>query len=357
MLAKMHNHKNTRQFVSNQQTFSPARAHQLTAWLNDILSARPLTYGAPIADASLRRYLRVETDENRYIVMDAPDQRRTLRDFVQIAERLRRCGVNVPIVHGENQVHGFLLLSDLGEQTYLDRLDHSNADTLYGAAMDSLIQIQTLVDATGLADYDDATLRVEMEMFIEWFLNRHLSVELGSLERKIFAEGFAVLLSSASQQPRCFVHRDYHSRNLMISCAGGPGVLDFQDAVRGPLTYDLVSVLKDVYVMWPAEKVTQWVSYYYESAARAGLLKDVDRQQFLQWFDLMGVQRHLKIAGIFSRLYYRDGKPAYLKDIPYALRYLHTVTAKYQELNRLHQLLRDLEVEKRTAIRAGEIVV
>ena len=323
------------------------RAHQLRVWLNDVLDGKSYGSSAPIADASSRRYLRLETDETTYVVMDAPDQMQVLDRFVRIAQRLRQIGVEVPRVLAREQKHGFLLLSDLGQQSYLDVLDDHNAECLYRAALDGLIRIQTKAAFDELPDYDDAFLRIEMEMFIEWFLSRHLGLELDAAGRQIFDEAFGVLLDSAARQPRCFVHRDYHSRNLMISSNTGPGVLDFQDAVHGPLTYDLVSLLRDVYIAWPQKRVAQWAHHYYELALQHGLL-EIGYEEFLTWFDLMGVQRHLKIPGIFSRLYYRDGKPNYLSDIPVALNYLTEVTGKYEDLGRLHRLLQSMDLEVRT---------
>lgn len=334
--------------MSRTKGSGPDRTHLLNAWLQRALNAHAYSYGEPIADASSRQYLRIKTALTTYVVMDAPDQAQSLENFIRIANELRQIAIDVPVVHAVERNHGFVLLSDLGERSYFDVLNAGNADSLYRAALDNLIRIQTTAPVTGLPNYDSDLLQREMNMFIDWFLNRHLGIELNSTEQRLFDEAFRFLIDTALAQPRCFVHRDYHSRNLMLSSTASPGVLDFQDAVYGPSSYDVVSLLRDVYTVWSPEKVRAWARHYYRLAVQHGVLKDIADEQFLRWFDLMGAQRHLKIPGIFSRLYYRDGKPGYLKDIPKALRYLAAVTAQYPELAQFHSVLEGMQLELRT---------
>ena len=356
MLAKIGKHTNARVFLSCSEESYPERARQLSTWLEGVLAGRSYTTGESIADASLRSYFRVHTEETTFIVMDAPDQSKSLERFMRFSEQLRGIGVEAPAIHAKDEKHGFLLLSDLGTQTYLDVVEETNADRLYHNALDTLCQIQTRASIVGLADYDAAFLLSEMEMFIDWFLALHLGIELSTSERDTFDKSFAFLIDSALEQPRCFVHRDYHSRNLTVTHKDMPGVIDFQDAVAGALTYDLVSLLRDVYVVWPDERVSRWQRYYYDQAMRHKLLPGVDLETFTRWFDLMGAQRHLKIAGIFARLYYRDKKPGYLEDIPAALSYLTAVTDRYAALNGLHRLLETMDVKTRTSKRTREVL-
>ena len=341
--------------MSRSPSPGPERAERLDIWLRDVLN-RAFALAAPIADASLRRYLRLETDDTTYVVMDAPDQTGSLASFVHIAERLANIGVKVPTIHAQNRAEGFLLLSDLGARSYLDTLDAANADRLYEGAIETLLQIQTGASVAGLPDYDDAFLGREMEMFVDWFLDRHLGIGLSRGQREIVDQLFTTLAKSAAEQPQCFVHRDYHSRNLIIRAGASPGVLDFQDAVAGPITYDLVSLLRDVYIVWPDPRVDGWKHHYHEHAQHHGLLAGIDYERFSGWFDLMGAQRHLKIPGIFSRLYYRDGKPGYLEDIPAALGYLERLAERHEHLAQLHYLLQELDVGQQTIKRNREVL-
>ena len=341
--------------MSRSPSPEPERAERLDTWLRDVLD-RAFTLAAPIADASLRRYFRLATDDTTYVVMDAPDQMESLASFVHIAERLADIGVKVPTIHAQNRAEGFLLLSDLGAESYLDALDVDNADRLYQGAIETLLQIQTGASVAGLPDYDDAFLIREMEMFVDWFLDRHLGISLSHEQRGIVNQLFTTLADSAAEQPQCFVHRDYHSRNLMVAAGNDPGVLDFQDAVAGPMTYDLVSLLRDVYVVWPDTRVQTWKRHYHEHARHHTLLAGIDYERFSGWFDLMGAQRHLKIPGIFSRLYYRDGKPRYLEDIPAALGYLERLAEHHEHLAQLHCLLQELDVAQQTIERNREVL-
>lgn len=311
-------------------------------------------------DASFRRYFRVtfaNADRSR-IVMDAPPDKEDIGPYIKVAQRLVDAGINAPVVIERNLAEGFLLLSDLGSRTYLMDLSAGrNVDTLYADALAALVRMQKgCARVDDLPPYDEALLRREMELFPDWFLGRHLGLTLTSDERRDLDSAFAALIRSALAQPRVFVHRDYHSRNLMItggeSLGPNPGVLDFQDAVHGPIAYDLVSLLRDCYVAWPIERVRAWVGDYRRMAGAAGLNVGESEMQLLRWFDLMGVQRHLKAIGIFARLWHRDGKRGYLNDIPRTLDYIRQVAPHYPELGPLLRLI-ELKVVPALAAMAG----
>jgi aminoglycoside/choline kinase family phosphotransferase len=255
-------------------------------------------------------------------------------------------GVNAPRVLHRDDTHGFLLNTDLGSRTYLTDLDAgADAERLYHDAIDALVAIQARAatqHAAQLPPYDDALLRREMGLFPEWFCIKHLGLQLSEAEVVGLANTFDTLVAEALQQPRVFVHRDYHSRNLMVTDGashdkGGhganPGILDFQDAVFGPVTYDLVSLLRDSYVEWPIERIHAWIKYFRDVAQRSGVDVGANPAQFQRWFDLMGLQRQLKVLGIFARLYHRDGKSGYLKDLPRTLSYVRQVTQNYSDLD------------------------
>lgn len=285
------------------------------------------------SDASFRSYFRVSTPRGPVILMDAPPEREDSRSFIDVAERLHDCGVNAPRILASDLDEGFLLLSDLGDDCYLACLDENSADTLYGDAIDALVAIQHYARTAGLPDYDEAMLRNEMALFPDWLLERHLGLDTTPVRAELEAT-MEALVANALEQPRVFVHRDYHSRNLMRTARDNPGILDFQDAVTGPVTYDLVSLLRDCYIAWPEARVDTWIERYRERAAAAGL--DVaDAATFRRWFDLMGVQRHLKASGIFARLYHRDGKPGYLADIPRTWNHIAALLDRHEELRPL----------------------
>ena len=309
----------------------PQRLEQLRHWLSAELRLPDYTIAPASADASFRRYFRVSFDGESRIAMDAPPQQEESRPFVEVGELLARSGLNVPQILEHDLAQGFLLLSDLGSRPYLDALDEASVERLYGDAMGALAVMQACVPVDDLPPYDEALLQREMALFAEWFLTTHLGLHLSEAEQKLLADTFALLAQSALAQPQAFVHRDYHSRNLMV-CKHNPGILDFQDAVRGPITYDLVSLLRDCYIAWPREQVEAWVQGYHDIALDHGIIRQPMSAQFLRWFDLMGVQRHLKAIGIFARLNHRDGKPGYLKDIPRTLGYVEEVSARYPEL-------------------------
>lgn len=284
------------------------------------------------ADASFRRYFRVIHNGESHIVMDAPPDKEDCLPFVRIGAALRGFGMNVPQVLAQDLKQGFLLLSDLGNRQYLDELNDGTVDRLYWDAIDALIRMQAAGKPDMLPPYDEALLQREMSLFPEWLLADLLKIEMDERARLMLAQTFQTLTASALKQRRVWVHRDYHSRNLMLCEGDNPGVLDFQDAVFGPLTYDLASLLRDCYIEWPRSRVEAWLDYYRREAAEAGVLHHVERAKFIEQFDLMGMQRHLKAAGIFARLYLRDGKQGYLKDIPRTLAYILDVAARYPEL-------------------------
>jgi N-acetylmuramate 1-kinase len=332
-------------------TREPGAAHdlrlvQLEAWLAGLFGARDFEITTASADASFRRYFRVTRGSQSWIAMDAPPDKEGLEPYVRIAALLVAAGVNAPRVLHRDSSLGFLLNSDLGSRTYLMDLSAGvDADPLYGDAIEALVRIQSRGQqhAGTLPPYDEALLRREMALFPEWFCGKHLGLELSAAESAALAGVFDVLSNEALRQPRVFVHRDYHSRNLMVGdgvrYGANPGILDFQDAVHGPVTYDLVSLLRDCYIAWPRERIEGWVARYRSSAQRQGLQVGRDAQEFARWFDLMGVQRHLKAIGIFARLWHRDGKPGYLKDIPRTLEYVQLVSRSYRELALLSAFL------------------
>lgn len=293
------------------------------------------------ADASFRRYFRIRDNSSSYILMDAPPEREDCAPFVHVTRLLLELGLHVPEILAEDSVRGFLLLSDLGDRLYLDELDDSNVDRLYGDALGALAALQSRTpDDSGLPPYDRRLLMFEMSLFPDWLLGTHLDMTLDAAEQARLQAVFGLLADNALQQPAVCVHRDFHSRNLMISDYHNPGVLDYQDAVIGPMTYDLVSLLRDCYIRWPRQQVECWALGYYGLAMQTGILRpdQADERRFLRWFDWMGVQRHLKAAGIFARLNHRDGKPGYLADIPRTLGYVREVCADYAELEPLGSL-------------------
>jgi aminoglycoside/choline kinase family phosphotransferase len=295
--------------------------------------------GAPepaSSDASFRRYWRVRDGAGTQIIMDAPPEKEDCSAFVDIAARLQGAGLRVPAVHAWDREQGFLWLDDMGTQTVLQVLDSANVEAIYAAALDSLLQMQLRVDSTGLPRYDENRLRDEMELLPRWFLQQHLAVELDCHDYDRLEQAFLVLIHNARVQPQVFVHRDFHSRNLMHGTP--PALLDFQDAVIGPITYDLVSLLKDCYVRWPPDQVAAWAEGYRQQLAQAGVVVP-DARRWQRWFDLMGLQRHLKVLGIFARLWHRDGKEGYLADLPRVLQYALEVCERYLELQQLGRCL------------------
>ncbi len=311
------------------------RSEQLQQWAQQQLGWSDVELVPASVDASFRRYFRVRKGATSYVLMDAPPEQEDCRPFVQMTGLFLDIGLHVPEIHAQDPERGFLLLSDLGSRLYLDELNDDSVDRLYGDALGALATLQSLGprDAV-LPPYDRALLLAEMGLFRDWLLDTHLKIGLDESEQKLLQQGFEQLADSALQQPRVCVHRDYHSRNLMYVERHNPGILDYQDAVIGPLTYDLVSLLRDCYIVWPKQRVLDWVRGYYELALQSGVFHpdEANEETFLRWFDWMGVQRHLKAAGIFARLNHRDGKPGYLADIPRTLAYVGDVCVCYPEL-------------------------
>ncbi len=336
----------------------PERIAALKSWLTSVLGDESFSIEPASDDASFRRYFRVRIGANTpprsLIAMDAPPEQEDCRPFARIATLLADTGVCVPRVHASDFVSGFLLLDDLGTQCYLDVLTNDNADMLYGDAINALVRMQQHARLPEPTAYDEALLHRELGLFPDWFLRKHLrlTVDGGTERALLLIEKF--LCAEFLNQPQVFVHRDYHSRNLMYSTLRNPGIIDFQDAVLGPIGYDLASLLRDVYIAWPSAQVNRWVEQYWQKALGAGLLSECSLGEFTRWFDLTGLQRHLKIAGLFSRLYYRDAKSRYLHDIPQALDYLVQVAARYEELAPLHELIESADLVNRTrAANAG----
>jgi aminoglycoside/choline kinase family phosphotransferase len=327
------------------------RFEALKLWVGTVLAYPEYEIKPASADASFRRYFRVYAGGVTHIVMDAPPEKEDIRPFIRIARRLQALGLNVPDVLQQDLDQGFLLLGDLGTHVYLAQLNPDTVERLYGDALGALVVLQagTGSDDLVLPDYDHPLLRREMELFREWYIGRHLGLTLTTGQHAVLDQAFDVLAHSALAQPRVWVHRDYHSRNLMRTEVNNPGILDFQDAVLGPVTYDLVSLLRDCYIAWPRALVEEWALGYQALAFQSGLPVGEDEAQFLRWFDLMGVQRHLKATGIFARLWHRDGKSGYLNDIPRTLGYVWDVSNRYPELRAFNRLLHEIGAPEPTA--------
>jgi N-acetylmuramate 1-kinase len=291
-------------------------------------------------DASARSYWRVQGLHGSAVLMDAGAMPQVLAPWLDIDARLRAAGLNAPEVLAEDRTQGLLLLSDLGTRTYLPELDDANADALYADALDALLTMQTRVAAEGLPRYDETLLTTELELLPTWFLQRHLGIAITRAERDVLEAAFRLLIDNACAQPQVFVHRDFHSRNLLIVPGHNPGIVDLQDAVLGPITYDVVSLLRDCYIAWDDARVRTWAEAHRRHLIDAGALDPrVDAARWRRWFDLTGLQRHLKVLGIFCRLWYRDGKRGYLADLPRVWRYVRAVTATHPELHALLALL------------------
>jgi N-acetylmuramate 1-kinase len=313
---------------------SDSRLEELTRWVAGDLGFAGNPIAPASADASFRRYFRVTRGGDSYIVMDAPPGKESLGPFLSVAKTLLGIGLNVPVVLAKDMQRGFLLMSDLGTRQYLDELvSEPAAERLYADALEALVVLQTAGEAQArdLPRYSHALLMREMELMPEWFLGAHLRLAVSAAERGMLERLFETLAQSALAQPAVFVHRDYHSRNLLVTTDDNPGILDFQDAVWGPVTYDPVSLLKDCYVAWPASRVREWALQHREQLLAKGFPLDATEAQFIQWFDLAGLQRHIKVLGIFARLFYRDGKSQYLNDLPRVLRYARDAAAHYAQ--------------------------
>ncbi|HEX3838764.1 MAG TPA: phosphotransferase [Steroidobacteraceae bacterium] len=315
----------------------------VTDWVTRELRLKPRLIEPASSDASFRRYFRVFHEGGTHIVMDAPPGREDVRPYLNITVMLETAGVHVPRVYEWDTERGLLLLEDLGTRQYLPALEAGgDADRLYRDALQSLadIQVRGRESAFQLPAYDREVLVREMALMPDWFCARHLQVELTRAQGEMITAAFEFLVAEALAQPQVFVHRDYHSRNLMITRERNPGIIDFQDALRGPVGYDLASLLKDCYIRWPRSRVEAWVRDYrlmmHKQASHSAGINDA---QMLYWFDVIGIQRHLKVLGIFARLWYRDGKSGYLKDLPLTLQYVLEACARFPQLHALRDFL------------------
>jgi aminoglycoside/choline kinase family phosphotransferase len=318
------------------------RVEELSTWLSAQFGGEPVSLAPASADASFRRYFRLTARGVTWIAMDAPPEQEDTEPFVRVARLMAAAGLHVPTVHAGDPARGFLLLSDLGQRTYLAALRESDPRPLFSDATDALVRWQLATRSGALPPYDEALLRRELALFPDWYLARHLGRELTAAQREALEDVCRLLVASALAQPRVYVHRDYMPRNLMVS-EPNPGVLDFQDAVEGPITYDVVSLFRDAFVSWEEEQVLDWTVRYWEKARRAELPVERDFGEFYRAFEWMGVQRHLKVLGIFARIQYRDGKPQYLADTPRFIGYVRAAAGRYRELAPLIRLLDELE--------------
>ena len=328
-----------------ESTMTDARLNTLIQWLKGLEPSWQLdldTLAPASADASFRRYFRIESKNPKFatlIVMDAPPQHEPLDAFLKVDLLLSDAGLNVPKILEKNIAEGFLLLNDLGTTTYLDELNDATADHLYKDATHALVQMQLASKPDVLPNYDEALLQRELDLFPDWYLKKHLGINLNEAQQVQLKKSFELIIENNLAQAKVYVHRDYHSRNLMVTKEDNPGVIDFQDAVYGPITYDASSLWRDAYIAWPEEKVLDWIIQFWEEGRRAGLPMPNDFGQFYRDFEWMGLQRHLKVLGIFARLFHRDGKDAYLKDIPLVLKYAIATANRYIELKPLARIL------------------
>ncbi|HVF64704.1 MAG TPA: phosphotransferase [Casimicrobiaceae bacterium] len=320
-----------------------ARAAALSEWIASTLRCRSFSMTPASEDASFRRYFRIEPKtpfmgEPTLIAMDAPPPQEDCAPFVRVAGLLREAGVHAPRILAQDLAQGFLLVTDLGRVTYRAVLDESNADALFSDATSTLVRWQLATRMGALPDYDAPTLLRELEMFPEWYVARHRGIVLADDERTALSQVFALLIDDHLRQPQVFVHRDFMPRNLMV-CEPNPGVLDFQDARIGPISYDVVCLFKDAFLSWPEERFLDWTIRYWQKAKQAALPVDADFSAFFRALEWMGLQRHLKVLGIFARLCYRDGKCNYVEDTPRFLDYVRPVARRYRELASLAKLI------------------
>jgi aminoglycoside/choline kinase family phosphotransferase len=324
-------------------TDTDIRLTELHAWLADnFFKANDFSLAPASADASFRRYFRVTAGSKTWIAMDAPPPQEDSRPFVRVAGLMREAGLNVPQVVAQDIERGYLLLSDLGKTTFLNGFDADNPDALFSDAIDALIAWQRCSRPGVLPPYDAALLRREIDLFPEWYVGKYLQTNFTNAQRESFDGVAKLLIDAALAQPAVYVHRDYMPRNLMLSIPN-PGVLDFQDAVYGPITYDVASLFRDAFISWPEERELDWVIRYWQRAKAAGLPVNADFAAFWRDFEWMGLQRHIKVLGIFARINYRDGKAHYLTDTPRFIAYARKVCARYRELGPLAKLLDELE--------------
>jgi aminoglycoside/choline kinase family phosphotransferase len=327
-------------------TASSPRADALRRFAESALAASGLSIEPASADASFRSYWRIAGPDGTHVVMDAPPDKEDIGPWLAIDARLRAAGLHAPEVFAVDRAQGFVLMEDLGTRLYLSELDDTSADALYADALDALLRMQAHVDPAGLPHFDEAFVTAELELMPAWFLRRHLGCEIGCDEWDVIELAFRLLINEARAQPQAFMHRDYHSRNLLVMPRTGramlesPAIIDFQGAMSGPIAYDLASLLRDCYIAWDAERVEGWLDAYGQRLRHAHLIDtDVDGARLRRWFDLAGLQRHVKVLGIFCRLRYRDGKPQYLADLPLTWRYVIAVARRYRETAALADLL------------------
>lgn len=315
------------------------RLTALQQWLFGVIpnvtAIKPL-----LGDASFRRYFRVFTPDQTYIAMDAPPDKEDIQPFIAHANLLRNHLLKVPQIYAQEAEQGFLLLDDFGDQIFLSSLSFTDPNKIYELAIQELIKIQKIsINAGTFELFDKARFLMELESFSEWYLQRYKGLELTSTQYKLLQNTYELLIQNAISQPQVYVHRDYHSRNLMLLQHNSLGILDFQDALWGPVTYDLVSLIRDCYVDWPDTLVQCWLQSYYQQACAQGILQNYSFDQFQHWFDWMGMQRHLKAIYIFARKFCRDGTSAYLNDIPRALNYIYNVCKRYQQFAEFGEFL------------------
>ncbi len=319
------------------------RLARLREWTQSVLPDPLLALEPASADASFRRYFRATTAAGNWVVMDAPPSHEDCRPYLHVARLFREAGANTPEILAENLEEGFLLLTDFGATTYLMALDDASSDRLYRDANAALVSIQAASRPGELPEYDRELLLREMRLFPDWYLAKHLQITPSAEQQAVLNATFEAILANNLAQPQVYVHRDWHSRNLMVTGRDNPGVLDFQDAVYGPITYDLASIYKDAYIRWDEDRVLDWLVRYWEAARQADLPVNRDFGEFFRDFEWMGVQRHIKVLGIFARLFHRDGKDGYLKDMPLVMDYLRRACGRYNGLGDFLRLLDEVE--------------
>ena len=321
-----------------------SRFKQLSTWIHQEWPEATIEVAS--ADASFRRYFRISNQGKTSIAMDAPPEKEDCSPFVDVTQRLLDAKVHAPHIIRQDVKQGFLLLEDFGSQPYLDDLSITTADQLYSDAMQALVNIQK-ANTDGLPVYDADFLLMEMQIMPEWFLQTHLAITPTQAETETINHCFQTIVKKISEQTQVFVHRDYHSRNLMILDENNPGVIDYQDAMLGPITYDLVSLLRDCYIQWPNDRVEKWALSFKLMLEAENSLPKLSDETFIEWFDYMGLQRHIKVLGIFARLNHRDGKSNYLNDLPLTLEYMMNVAKKYEDTMPLYQLFEQWDISKK----------
>jgi aminoglycoside/choline kinase family phosphotransferase len=333
----------SKRIISSFHVSPLQRLDSLKRWLTSHSSGRRFTLTPASADASFRRYFRVRfEDDSTLIVMDAPPEQENSVPFIKVARMMAECGLHVPEVIASDLAQGFILLSDLGQTTYLQALDETTADSLFDDATSALVKWQMASRQDTLPPYDEALLRRELGLFPDWYVSTHLGISLDPAQRQSMQSVFTAIVQNNLAQPSTYVHRDFMPRNLMV-CEPNPGILDFQDAVYGPIAYDVVSLFRDAFISWEEERVLDWVVRYWEKARKANLPVRADFGEFYREFEWMGMQRHLKVLGIFARIRYRDGKPAYLEDAPRFVNYIRAVAGRYATLSPLLKLFDQLD--------------